>query len=142
MSAVGIAQLVVTAALAVAFLIMGALHFVPAVARGMGAMIPQRMRGPFSARFLVRFTGVCEVLGGIGLLVGFVDRLLLGDVVPWLLITTVVALIVFLIAVFPANAYAARHPERFGKAATPLVPRAIGQVVLIGALVFVAFPLG
>ena len=43
----------------------------------------------------------------------------------------------FLVAVFPANAYAARHKERFGAVAIPVVPRLLGQLVLI-ALVLVA----
>ena len=124
-----IVQLVITIALAAVFLVMGVLHFVPGFARGMGAMIPQRLRGPFSARFLVRFTGVCEIAGGIGLLV------------PWTHLAAVIALCVFLVAVFPANAYAAQHRERFGAAATPLVPRAIAQVLLIALLIVTALPL-
>jgi uncharacterized membrane protein len=117
---------VVTIALAVLFVGMGITHFVPAIARGMGAMIPQRMRGPFSAKALVRFTGVCEIAGGIGLLV------------PSVRVASAIAFCVFLLAVFPANVVASRHPERFGRAAIPLVPRAIGQLVLIAVLVYVA----
>jgi len=115
----------VTIALAVMFVGMGVLHFVPAFARGMGAMIPPRMRFA-SAKTLVRLTGVCEIAGGVGLLV------------PWTHVAAAIALIVFLVAVFPANAYAARDPERFGKAAIPFWPRLAGQVVLVGLLVFVA----
>jgi uncharacterized membrane protein len=124
-----VVQLVVVVALAALFIVMGVLHFVPGFARGMGAMIPQRLRGPFSARFLVRFTGVCEVVGGIGLLV------------PATRLAAVIALCVFLVAVFPANAYAARNPERFGRAAVPLVPRAIAQLVLIALLIATVLPL-
>lgn len=128
MSALAVAQLVLALVLGLVFCVMGVLHFVPGVARGMGAMIPVGMRGPFSARVLVRFTGVCEVLGGVGL------------VVPWTRLVAGIALCVFLVAVFPANAYAARNPSRFGRAAVPLVPRAIAQVVVIGLVVLVVVP--
>lgn len=120
-----IAQLAVTIALAAVFVFMGVSHFIPASARTMGAMIPPSMRF-VSARRLVQFTGVCEIAGGIGLLV------------PALHVAAAIALIVFLVAVFPANAYAARDPERFGRAAIPFWPRLAGQLALIGLLVFVA----
>jgi len=124
-------QLVTTIVLAGIFVFMGIAHFFPGPARGMAAMIPPFFKRPGwpSAKILVRFTGVCEILGGIGLLV------------PQLRLAASIALIVFLVAVFPANAYASKHPERFGAAAIPLVPRLIGQLVLIGLLVFVALPL-
>ena len=119
-----IARLVVSIALAAVFVFMGVAHFVPASARTMAAMIPQRLRF-VSARRLVQFTGLCEIAGGIGLLTPLRP-------------IAAIALIVFLVAVFPANAYAARHPERFGKAAIPFWPRLAGQVALAGLLLFVA----
>ncbi len=124
-----VAQWVLRIVLAVVFVAMGALHFVPRVQRGMESMIPPGMRGTGirSPRTLVVVSGVAEILGGLGLLA------------PWWPVRFVAAigLIALLVAVFPANAYAARHPERFGPMAVPLVPRAIGQIVL-GALVLVA----
>lgn len=113
--------------LAVIFVAMGALHFVPNVARGMAAMIPPALVRPGlpSRRALVVFTGLCEIAGGIGLLV------------PQTRLAAGIALIVFLIAVFPANAYAATDPTRFGRAAIPFWPRLIAQLVLI-ALIIVA----
>jgi uncharacterized membrane protein len=45
------------------------------------------------------------------------------------------ALVLFLAAVFPANAYAARHPKRFGRVAIPLVPRLLAQLVLVALIV-------
>lgn len=120
------ARLVITIALAAAFVFMGIAHFVPASARTMAAMIPQRMRF-VSARRLVQFTGLCEIAGGIGLLI------------PVLHLAAAIALIVFLVAVFPANAYAAQHPEKFGRAAIPFWPRLLAQLALIGLLLFVAF---
>ena len=115
---IGIAQAVLVALLALAFVGMGAMHFVPSAARGMAAMVPERMR-VLPARVLVQFTGVCEILGGIGLAVP-ATRLAAG-----------IALIVFLVAVFPANVVAAKDPDRFGAVAIPFWPRWTGQVVLV-----------
>ena len=108
--------------LAVAFVGMGITHFVPSVVRTMAAMIPPALRrsGLPSPRALVFFTRVCEIAGGIGLLLPEV-RLAAGF-----------ALIVFLVAVFPANAHAAKHPDRFGRVAVPFWPRFAGQLVLVG----------
>jgi uncharacterized membrane protein len=110
--------------LAAAFVGMGVTHFVPNVVRTMSAMIPPVLRRPglLSPRALVYFTGLCELAGGIGLLVPAV-RLAAGF-----------ALIVFLVAVFPANAHAAAHPERFGRVAVPFWRRFAGQLVLVGLL--------
>lgn len=109
------------------FVPMGINHFRPRSARGMAAMIPPRMRreGLLRPINLVYLTGACEIAGGIGILI------------PGLRIVAAIALVVFLIAVFPANAYAAAHRERFGAVAIPLVPRLIAQV-LFAAIVLVA----
>ena len=124
------AQLVLRIALAAVFAVMGALHFVPSVARGMRAMIPPPLRRPGWPAALVVITGVCELAGAAGLLV------------PWdgLRLATGICLVVFLIAVFPANAYAARDPERFGRTAIPFWPRLAGQVLLIAAVILAALP--
>ncbi len=124
---VEIARGVTTIALAALFLGMGVTHFVPKVSRGMAAMIPPYLRrdGLLKPINLVYVTGLCEIAGGIGLLT------------PWRPIAAV-ALIVFLMAVFPANVYASQHPERFGRAAIPFWPRLAAQLALIGLLVFVA----
>jgi len=119
-------RLVIAIALAVMFVGMGILHFVPSAARGMSAIIPPAIKERVSGKTLVQFTGLCEIAGGIGLLVPVLR--------PW----AAIALIVFLVAVFPANAYAARHPERFGRAAIPFWPRLLAQLALIALLVFVA----
>ena len=119
-------RLVIAIALAAMFVGMGILHFVPSAARGMSAMIPPTIKERVSGKTLVRFTGLCEIAGGIGLLI------------PAVRPVAAIALIVFLIAVFPANAYAARHPDRFGRAAIPFWPRLLAQVALIALLAFVA----
>ncbi|MFF1877458.1 DoxX family membrane protein [Leifsonia sp. NPDC058230] len=123
-----IVQLVLRIALACVFVVMGVVHFLPRPRRVMARMIPPRMRrdGMLRPSVLVAVTGVCEIAGGIGLLV------------PATRVPAAIALAVFLVAVFPANAYAARHPEGFGRLATPLVPRLIGQLVLIALCIIVA----
>ncbi|MEF2979342.1 DoxX family protein [Subtercola sp. YIM 133946] len=122
-------QLVIAVVLGAVFVLMGINHFVPASRRTMAAMIPPAMRfgGALSPVNLVLFTGVCEIAGGVGLFI------------PVLRPIAAVTLAVFLVAVFPANAYAAAHRDRFGMLAIPLVPRAIGQIVLIALLLVVAF---
>jgi uncharacterized membrane protein len=74
---------------------------------------------------LVYVTGVCEIAGGIGLLV------------PQTRLAAAIALVVFLAAVFPANAYAAANRDRFGSLAIPFWPRLVGQVVLAALIVWV-----
>jgi uncharacterized membrane protein len=125
-------------ALALLFAAMGVSHFVPRVRRGMRAMIPPALRRPGlpSPAVLVAFTGVCEVAGAIGLAVPWQ---LFG--LEWVRWAAGAALIVFLIAVFPANAYAAQHPERFGRAAFPFWPRYAAQLGLILLVALAAAPL-
>lgn len=125
---VGIAQWVVRILLAIVFIGMGVNHFRRGSAKIMAKMIPPRMRreGVLSPINLVRFTGVCEIAGGIGLLI------------PATQFAAGILLAVFLVCVFPANAYAARHPETFRSLSIPLVPRLIAQVVLIGLCLFAA----
>jgi uncharacterized membrane protein len=112
-------QWILRGMLAATFLVMGINHFLPKFAKGMAAMVPPELKTRVSGKTLVRFTGVCELAGGIGLLL------------PWTRFAAGMALVVFLIAVFPANAYAALHPEKFGRAAFPFWPRYIAQVVLV-----------
>lgn len=128
-AALDVTQAIVLWALVALFVLMGINHFVPGPARVMAAMIPpsMRRRGLVSPRNLVYFTGLCEIAGGIGL------------AIPATRTAASVALVVFLVAVFPANAYAAKHKEKFGRGAIPLVPRIAGQVALIALLVFVVF---
>jgi uncharacterized membrane protein len=125
-------------ALALLFAGMGISHFVPSVRRGMRAMIPPSLRRPGlpSPAVLVAFTGLCELAGAIGLVAPW--QLVGMEWVRWI---AGVALVVFLIAVFPANAYAAEHPERFGRAAFPFWPRFAAQLVLILLVALAGAPL-
>ena len=127
MPVVELLHLVLRIALALLFVGMGVNHFLPTPARAMAAIIPPvlRRQGMPSPIALVRFTGLCEIAGGVGLLV------------PATRFAAGLALALFLIAVFPANAYAAEHPERFGRLAIPFWPRYWAQLGLI-ALCLVA----
>jgi uncharacterized membrane protein len=114
-------QLALRVVLAVVFIGAGITHFLPSVQRTMTAMIPPRLRtaGWANPTNLVLFTGACELAGGFGLLY------------PPTMLLAAGALVLFLVAVFPANAYAARHKNRFGRIAIPFVPRLIAQLVLM-----------
>lgn len=134
MGDVDVVAWVLRAILAVVFLGMGVSHFVPSVRRGMRAMVP-----PALARhraLLVAFTGLCEIAGGVGLILPW--QLVGAEWMRWL---TGALLVAFLIAVFPANAYAAQHPETFGRAAFPFWPRYLAQLVLVLLVVLAAAPL-
>lgn len=134
MTPLDVVQLVLRILLAGVFVFMGVNHFLPKPRRGMQAMIPPALRRPGmpSPAFLVAFTGVCELAGAAGLLA------------PWpvLRLITGIALALFLVLVFPANAYAAAHRDRFGATAFPFWPRLIAQVVLIALVLFATLPLG
>jgi uncharacterized membrane protein len=85
--------------LAKLFIVAGANHFrVPRVYEG---VVPPRLRP--HAKPIVQASGVAEIAGGIGVLLPFTRRLS-----GW-------SLIALLAAVFPANVYMAREPERFAK---------------------------
>lgn len=82
------------------------------------AMVPPSVPNP---EFMVTFTGICEVLGAVGLLVPRTRRI------------AAVALILFLIVVLPANIHAAQAGVTLrGAPATPLVPRILLQALFIG----------
>ncbi len=122
------AQWVLRGLLAAVFVAMGIMHFVPGPARTMAALIPpglRRERMPSPAA-LVAFTGVCELAGGIGLLI------------PATRVAAAIGLVAFLIAVWPANRFASEHPERFGPVAVPFWRRYAAQLALILAVIIAA----
>jgi uncharacterized membrane protein len=123
-------QFILRVVLAAAFASMGVLHFVPRVARGMRAMIPAPLRRPGWPATLVVVTGLCELAGAAGLLA------------PWpaLRLAAGSCLVALLIAVFPANAVAARDPQRFGRTAIPFWPRLGLQGVLIVLVALASWP--
>ncbi len=106
-------------ALALMFLFTATTHFT-GMKEDLVKMVPSIMPYP---RQLVFFTGLCEILGAIGLVIAPVQRL------------AGIALILLLVALFPANINAARNaiPLR-GKPPTPLWLRLPLQMVWIGLL--------
>jgi uncharacterized membrane protein len=89
-------------ALGAFFIAAGVNHFV--MPRAYERIVPPRVRG--EAKRLVALSGAAEVAGGVGVLLEPTRR------------AAGVALIALLAAVFPANLYMARAPERF-----PRLPR-------------------
>jgi uncharacterized membrane protein len=109
--------------LAVFFVLAGLNHFYrPALYLG---MLPARMPWPAA---LVAISGVCEILGGMGVLVPSVRR-----AAGW-------GLIVLLIAVFPANLHAAMvgHIPDLGASPALLWIRLPFQAVFIAWVAWVA----
>jgi uncharacterized membrane protein len=105
--------------LAVMFCFTAAAHF-NSMRGDLIRMVPQAIPNP---EFMVTFTGICEVLGAIGLLVPRARRI------------AALALILLLIAVVPANAHAARAGVTLrGDAPTPLLPRIALQLLFIALL--------
>src|SRR5688572_15864108 len=105
--------------LAVMFCFTAAAHF-NSMRADMVAMVPPFVPNP---EFMVTFTGICEILGAIGLLVPRTRRI------------AAVALIVFLVAVLPANIHAAQTGVTLGGApVTPIIPRVLLQVLFITLL--------
>jgi uncharacterized membrane protein len=95
--------------LAAFFIASGVNHFV--MSRAYQRMVPPRLRQ--DAKRVVDVSGVAEVLGGVGVLLPQTRR------------SAGPALIALLAAVFPANLYMARQPQRF---------RAIPRWALYGRL--------
>lgn len=105
--------------LAVMFLFTAAAHF-NSTRPDMVAMVPPFVPSP---ELMVTFTGIAEILGAIGLLVPRTRRI------------AGIALIVFLLAVLPANVYAAQAGVTIrGAAATPIIPRVLLQLLFIGLI--------
>jgi uncharacterized membrane protein len=102
------------------FLFVGVLHFTRRGRDEMARMVPNAFG---NAMAIIYFTGVCEIAGAIGMLIPR-TRVLAG-----------VCLILFLIAVFPANVKAAREKLTVGgRQATPLVPRTAMQILFIALI--------
>lgn len=111
-------------ALAAMFIFTAASHFAPRTRPDLVRMVPPVFPRP---DFLVTMTGILEFLGAVGLL--------LPPFVP----LAALALSVLLIAMFPANIYAAQQAFTIaGRPATPLALRFPLQLFWIGALWWVA----
>jgi uncharacterized membrane protein len=102
--------------LAVMLLFTGSAHFTP-MKEDLIRMTPRWVPRP---RAMVFFTGLCEIAGAIGLVIPETRR------------TAGVALILFFIAVLPANIHAARASVTLrGRPATPLWLRVPMQILFI-----------
>ena len=102
--------------LAVMFCFTAAAHF-NSMQADLIRMVPPAVP---HAEFVVKFTGVCEILGAIGLLVPSTRRL------------AAIALILFLVAVLPANIHAALSGVTLaGAPVTPLIPGVLLQLLFI-----------
>lgn len=105
--------------LAVMFCFTAVAHF-NSMRADMVRMVPPMVPNP---ELMVTLTGICEILGAIGLLVPRTRRI------------AAMALIVFLVAVLPANIHAATSGATLrGAPATPLVPRIALQALFIALL--------
>jgi uncharacterized membrane protein len=103
--------------LAIMFLFTAAAHF-NSMRADLVRMVPPVVPNP---ELMVTVTGVCEVLGAIGLLIPRTRRI------------AAVSLVLFLIAVLPANIHAAQSALTLnGAPVTPLWPRIALQLVFIG----------
>lgn len=104
------------AGLAVMLIFTGIAHF-NSMRHDLARMVPPALPRPMA---FVYFTGVCEILGAIGLQI------------PATRFAAAVALIVFFVAVLPANIRAAGADVQLrGKPATPLILRIPMQALFI-----------
>jgi uncharacterized membrane protein len=111
------------AGLAAMFVITGIAHFVQPLRGDMIAIVPPPLPAP---GFLVTVTGVLELLGAIGLLI------------PATRVAAAICLFVLMLAMFPANAYAARMPNPPKSMTSRLSLRTAVEVVFLGAAAVVA----
>lgn len=110
--------------LALMFVLTGLAHFGLGRRAGLVAMVPPRLPRP---ELLVTVTGVLELAGAAGLLLPATYR------------PAAACLAVLMLAMFPANVYAARHRmELAGKPATPLPLRTALQALFLAAALTVA----
>lgn len=108
-------------ALAVMFLFTASAHFTR-MKEDLVRMIPKGIPNPL---LFVYFTGVCEILGAVGLLLPMFQK------------AAGIGLIAFLLAVFPANVHAARTGATIGgRPATPLWLRLPIQLLFLALIVW------
>jgi uncharacterized membrane protein len=109
--------------LAVMFTMTGIAHFAPGMRRDMIAIVPPRLPAP---GLLVTVTGVLELLGAAGLLF------------PPTRMAAAICLFVLMLAMFPANVYAARMPNPPASMTSRLSVRSGEEVIYLAAAVVVA----
>ena len=109
--------------LAAMFILTGFAHFAPQLRGDLIAIVPPRLPAP---GYLVTITGLLEMLGAVGLLL------------PVTRVAAAVCLLVLMLAMFPANVYAARMPNPPKSMTTQLPLRIAIEVVFLAAAVAVA----
>lgn len=109
--------------LAAMFVLTGMAHFVPPLRDNLIAIVPPQLPAP---GLLVSITGVLEFLGAVGLLV------------PVTRVAAAVCLLLLMLAMFPANIYAARMPNPPKSMTTQLPLRTAEEIVYLAAAVVVA----
>ena len=113
----------VAVGLAAMFVLTGIAHFAPPMRRDLIAIVPPRLPAP---ALLVTVTGVLELLGAVGLLL------------PVTRVAAAVCLLALMLAMFPANIYAARMPNPPKSMTTRLSVRSATEVVFLAAAIAVA----
>ncbi|MDT5011061.1 MAG: hypothetical protein QOH57_2678 [Mycobacterium sp.] len=111
------------AGLAAMFVVTGVAHFAQPLRSGLVAIVPPQLPRP---GLLVTATGVLELVGAAGVLV------------PATRVAAAGCLAALMVVMFPANVYAAGAKRSEHAPATPLVPRALMQVLFLGGAVLVA----
>src|ERR1700692_2470823 len=106
----------ITVGLAAMFVLTGIAHFAPPLRRDLIAIVPPRLPVP----------GVRELLGAAGLLL------------PATRVAAAVCLLVLMVAMFPANVYAARMPNPPKSMTTRLSARTATEIVFLAAAIAVA----
>lgn len=109
--------------LAAMFVLTGVAHFAPPMRCDLIAIVPPRLPVP---GLLVTVTGVLELLGAVGLLL------------PVTRVAAAVCLLALMLAMFPANIYAARMPNPPKSMTTRLSLRTAVEVVFLAAAIAVA----
>jgi uncharacterized membrane protein len=109
--------------LAAMFVLTGVAHFAPPLRSALIAIVPPQLPAP---GLLVSITGILEFLGAAGLLI------------PTTRIAAAVCLLLLMLAMFPANVYAARMPNPPKSMTTQLPLRIAEEIVYLAAAVVVA----
>jgi len=109
--------------LAAMFVLTGVAHFVQPRRDGLIAIVPPRLPAP---GLLVTITGILELLGAVGLLI------------PYTRVAAAACLFILLLAMFPANIYAAGGKRSEHAPNTPLLPRTLLQLLFLAGAALVA----
>lgn len=104
------------------FVITGLAHFQQPRRDGLIAIVPPQVPSPGR---VITLTGILELTGAAGVLI------------PYTRVAAAVCLGLLLIAMFPANVYAARAQRHPSAPTTPIVPRTLYQLLYLSVVVIV-----